>query len=125
MECVRRINLVTMTTTFIIFLLSVSTVLSRPHIRPRLTLADLDEDGAIPQNDALDMDFEEEALLKDELRGIENAIRFDAVDLPSHFETYDLNRDRKISLNELSIVSGTKEIDASGPFMDADLNRKI
>ena len=126
MERLLGINLVTMTTTFIFLLVSISSVLARPHMRPRLTLADLDEDGAIRKNDAFDIDFQDEGLgVKDDLAAIENAIRFDAVDLPSHFVTYDLNRDRRISLNELSIVSGTKEVDAIGPFRDADLNRKI
>ena len=52
-------------------------------------------------------------------------VRFEVVDLPSHFETYDKNSDGKVSLLELTIVTGTKEIDAMGPFQAADTNSEF
>ncbi|XP_054751254.1 uncharacterized protein LOC129257051 [Lytechinus pictus] len=105
---------ITIVTTFLFLIITTSSVLARPHIRPRLTLADLDEDGAIPQDNLADIDEPVEEIPQD--------VRFEVVDLPSHFNTYDQNNDGKVSLLELTIVTGTKESDAMRPFNAADTN---
>ncbi|XP_041458753.1 uncharacterized protein LOC121410609 [Lytechinus variegatus] len=105
---------ITIVTTFLFLIITTSSVLARPHIRPRLTLADLDKDGAIPQDNLADIDETIEEIPQD--------VRFEVVDLPSHFNTYDQNNDGKVSLLELTIVTGTKMSDAMSPFNAADTN---
>ncbi|XP_030828105.1 uncharacterized protein LOC752806 isoform X1 [Strongylocentrotus purpuratus] len=109
-----KMGRITIATTFLFLIITTSSVLARPHIRPRITLADLDKDGAIPQDNVADIDRPVDEIPQD--------VRFEVVDLPSHFETYDKNSDGKVSLLELTIVTGTKEIDAMGPFQAADTN---
>lgn len=108
---------ITIATTFLFLIITTSSVLARPHIRPRITLADLDEDGAIPQDNLADIGRPVAEIPQD--------VSFKVVDLPSHFETYDKNRDGKVSLLELTIVTGTKQTDARGPFQAADTNSEF
>ncbi|XP_071487423.1 uncharacterized protein [Diadema antillarum] len=115
---------VAMTTTLLCSFLS--SVLARPHVRPPITLADLDADGAIPKNDESDFEESDVAIglagdgeMQQELT---NQVQFQAVNLPMHFSMYDRNHDRKVSLRELSIVTGTNELNAEGAFNAADTN---
>ncbi|PIK52671.1 hypothetical protein BSL78_10438 [Apostichopus japonicus] len=47
---------------------------------------------------------------------------FHGIDIPKIFTVYDLNRDHKISLIELSEVTSTEKENAQLPFAEADAN---
>lgn len=50
---------------------------------------------------------------------------FHGIDIPKIFTVYDLNRDHKISLIELSEVTSTEKENAQLPFAEADANGKL
>ncbi|XP_069502337.1 uncharacterized protein [Ambystoma mexicanum] len=49
-----------------------------------------------------------------------DALQFRIVELPSEFNTYDMNKDGSITLNELSDITETQSDDANLPFHNAD-----
>lgn len=67
-----------------------------------------------------DVDLSKEISAEDFLRPVGQ--EFHGIEIPKVFIAYDLNRDHKISLIELSQVTSTEKENARMPFKEADVN---
>ncbi|XP_077866492.1 uncharacterized protein LOC100371314 [Saccoglossus kowalevskii] len=73
-------------------------------------------------NDVIYDDFEPPYPFEGHIPDVAEVGHFEAINLPTTFETYDIDSNGHVNLTELALATETKEEDAQKPFDDADLN---
>lgn len=81
-----------------------------------LSLAQMSDASPVPILEDQEMGY----ALQESTVNPEDSLQFQIVELPSEFNTYDMNKDGSITLNELSDITETESDDATLPFHNAD-----